>query len=1034
MTSHECGVPDTARSSGAKSSSSADSGTSKNPPGFDEPSGGIPRKSRRRFYFLLVVLTLLLVTFGMRGTLFPSGRVKEDLRRGRELASAGEYTEAARLLDGYLRHFPDDHETLLYRGQVARELGDLAGARRFWQAVPDETGQVGGTARYLEATLLMEAGRGRDAIAMLSRATELSPNFLKPHERLLEIYVAQMRRADVRRELETIHQLRTWSLEELVLSVTGTQRIISIEDGIARMEQFLADDPDDVTSAMALARYYLDAERLGDAARLLEDFLARDPANSEARGLLGQVFLQQYDYGQTAATLAGVVPAAALDVWFWRSCGRYWSDQGDHAKAVECYFRVLELDPEDLPTSHRLGIALGRIGREEEARAYLDRATLIDRMLRQSIRVMQRKDDSAQNDALRLPIVVDIASLLLELGRVPDSIRWYGHALSIDQNAEVAQHGLVLALRRLGEMGGPDSGFWSTSAPPVQVAAIDAETLARLIPPRPAPDALRPQHEHVAGGATIVLRDLHEEAGLDYQYFNGQTGLKYLLESMGGGIAVLDYDNDGWPDLFLPQGCELPFDPERRTYRDRLYRNTGCGGFEDVTDFAGLGDNRYSQGCAAGDFDNDGHVDLVVANFGENLFYHNNGDGTFTDISQQIGLQGDVWSSSVALADFDRDGNLDLYIVNYVDSLKVCRNPEGEYATCDPANFNGLPDLLYHNRGDGTFQDISESAGIVQPRGNGLGVLVADLDDDGWPDIYVANDTTPNFLFHNVGASDMPRFEFSGMLSGTAVNGDGEALGSMGIACADYDANGLLDLCVTNFYGESATLYLNRGNLMFEDATRASGLFVPTKGLVGFGAQPIDFDLDGRPDLFMANGHIDDFSYRKEPWKMPPKLFKGWADGRFDDISEQLGGYFDGKYLGRAAARLDWDRDGDPDVAVVHQDAPLALLSNETQGSGGVLVLVLHGVQSNRDAIGTRVHVSCAGQVQVQEICGGDGFYVTNERRQFVGLGSAATADSVEIIWPSGARQTLQDVSANSLVVLIEGQSPLITPLARGSQ
>ena len=880
----------------------------------------------------------------------------------------------------------------------------------------------------------MEAGNGRDAIAMLSRAIELNPTFLRPHERLLEIYVAQMRRADVRRELETIHQLRTWSLEELVLSVTVSQRIISVDDGIARMEQFLAKDPNDVTSTMALARYYLDAERLVDAARLLEDFRARDPANSEASGLLGQVFLQQGDYVRTAAALAGVVPAAALDVWFWRSCGRYWSDLGDHAKAVECYFRVLALDPDDLPTTHRLGISLERIGREEEARTYLSRATLIDRLLRQSIRVTQRKDDSPQNDALRLPIVLDIAALLLELGRVPESVRWYEHALSLDESAEVARRGFVLALQRLAEMGGPAAGFWSTSATPRQIAAVDAETLARLVPPRPAPDALPTPPEHVASGATIVLRDVHEEAGLDYEYFNGQTGFKYLLESMGGAIAVLDYDNDGWPDLFLPQGCEWPFDPQHRAYRDRLYRNTGCGSFEDVTDFAGLGDNRYSQGCAAGDYDNDGHVDLVVANFGENLFYRNNGDGTFTEISRDIGLQGDVWSSSVALADLDRDGNLDLYVVTYVDSLKVCRNPEGAYATCDPANFNGVPDVLYHNRGDGTFQDVSASAGIVQPRGNGLGVLVADLDNDGWPDIYVANDTTPNFLFRNLGASDTLRFDSCGMPSGTAVNGDGEALGSMGIACADYDANGLLDLCVTNFYGESSTLYLNRGGLMFEDATRASGLFVPTKALVGFGVQAIDFDLDGRPDLFMANGHIDDFSYRKEPWKMPPKLFKGWGDGRFEDISERLGGYFAGKYLGRAAARLDWDRDGDPDVAVVHQDAPLALLNNETQGAGGVLVLVLHGVQSNRDAVGTRLRVSSAGQVQVNEICGGDGFYATNERRQFVGLGSAAAADSVEIIWPSGVRQTLHDVSANSLVVLIEGQPAPITPLVREGQ
>jgi hypothetical protein len=524
---------------------------------------------------------------------------------------------------------------------------------------------------------------------------------------------------------------------------------------------------------------------------------------------------------------------------------------------------------------------------------------------------------------------------------------------------------------------------------------------------------------------------VHASAGIDYQYFNGQTGYKYLLESMGGGVAVLDYDNDGWPDLYVPQGCQFPVDPDNRRHVDRLFRNTGQGTFVDVTRAAGLGDHQYSQGCAVADYDNDGDQDIVVANFGPNTFYRNNGDGTFSEVADAVGLQGQAWSSSLALADLNRDGNLDLYVVNYVDQLKVCRTPDGGYACCDPANFNGQQDRLYQSRGDGRFQDVTNASGILHSNGNGLGVLIVDLDDDRWPDIYVANDTTPNFLFHNERSSGPPTFTSHGLLAGVAVSGEGQAQGSMGIACADFDDNGLLDLCVTNFYGEGATMYLNRGNLMFEDGTRAARLLLPTKRLVGFGVQAPDLDLDGRRELFMANGHIDDFSARNEPWKMPPKLFRRTDPGLFEEVSPACGDYFSGAYLGRGAACLDWDRDGDPDLAVVHQDAPLALLSNETPASGGVLILELHGVVSNRDAVGARIHVTAAGRSQVREICGGDGFYATNERAQHIGIGPASTAELVEVVWPAGSHQRLTNVSANSRIVFIEGQAPRVTPIPR---
>jgi hypothetical protein len=528
----------------------------------------------------------------------------------------------------------------------------------------------------------------------------------------------------------------------------------------------------------------------------------------------------------------------------------------------------------------------------------------------------------------------------------------------------------------------------------------------------------------------LKLVDRHAQAGIEFQYDNGANGSKFLLESVGGGVAAFDYDADGWPDLYFTQGCPLPVAPGNEVWRDKMFRN--CGGtFRDVSERAGLGDAQYSQGCSAADFDNDGFVDLAVANFGTNVLYLNNGDGTFRDVTLSAGITGEHWSSSLAFADLDRDGNLDLYVVTYVsDAYRMCRHPR--IATCSPLNYKAEQDQLFRSRGDGTFEDVTLYSGIVADDGKGLGIVVADLDDDGWPDIYVANDGTPNFLFHNETASiGAPlRFVERGLSSGAGVSGSGNSQAGMGIACADLDGDGRLDLFVTNFYRESSTFYRNQGDLLFIDATRAARLDEPTRPFLGFGTQPIDVDLDGRLDLFIANGHIDDFSARGEPWKMRPQLFHNAGGATFIDVSRESGDYFTGEYLGRGVARLDWDRDGRADLAVVHQDRPVSLLRNETDQTGNRLVLDLHGVESNRDAIGARIAVTSGGTTRVHEICGGDGFFASNERRVISGLGSATTIERLEVRWPSGRIDEWADLPVNVALIVIEGRSPIVRIIA----
>jgi hypothetical protein len=445
----------------------------------------------------------------------------------------------------------------------------------------------------------------------------------------------------------------------------------------------------------------------------------------------------------------------------------------------------------------------------------------------------------------------------------------------------------------------------------------------------------------------------------------------------------------------------------------------------------GLVDDQYSQGCAAADYDNDGFTDLAVANCGTNVLYRNNGDGTFTDFTRTSGIAGNHWSTSLGWGDIDLDGDLDLYVVNYVvDHLQPCRDRAGEIHLCHPQTFEAEPDAMYVNHGDGTFEDILVDAGMAARHGRGLGLVIADLDDDGWPEIYVANDANPSFLFRNRGrtAEGGPRFVESGFPSGTAVNAAGNATAAMGVACADMDGDGRLDLYVSNFYQEADILYLNRGNLIFEDASRQAGIAEATRPVLGWGAQALDADLDGWPEIFVTNGHLDDLRDRGLPWKMPPQLFYNLQNGRFRGVSLESGEFFSREYLGRGVARADFNRDGLPDLVVVHHDRPVALLVNETPQAGHRLVVELHGVTCNRDAIGARLRVTAGGQAQILEICGGDGYAATNERRQVIGVGSANRIDELQVTWPGGHVQSWRDLPVDVALTVIEGRSPVVVP------
>ncbi len=934
----------------------------------------------------------------------------------------GNTADANSLLNRILRVDATNGMALLYRGQLARERGDSRAALADWRNVGDAPAKVAGTARYLEGTLILEQGRARDAERLFLESAELNPQYVQPLDRLRELYLIQARRDDVHRVIDRVGRIRPWTFDELIFRIVPPERATIPDVGAKLAESYVAADPDDVNSALAPALHRLEGEHAELAVTPLAKLRERVPNDVRVAALLSDARLRLGDANAAQTTLEPFPADETSSAILWRSHGRLAAKTGDWERAAECFRKVVELHPEDGASLYRLGEIYRRLGRDDEAKRMLERSTTIDRMQREALRIIWgRRDDPT----LLLPIVVEVGRTLHQLGYITEASRWYERALAIKPDEPTAHEGMraaIEAVRQNPTLAQNDPfGPHSDHVPDAKPAALAQHHLTRPDPAKERPNA----------ALSIALCDIAVQVGLDFTYFNGDSGFKHIIESVGGGVAVLDYERDGRPDVYFPQGSRYRLIRPIQPIAINFTGTSGRRASSRISEKAGIVDNFYGQGVTAGDYDNDGFDEVVVANYGRSTFYRNNGDGTFTEASQAVGLsEANEISSSVAFTDLNLDGLPDLYVVNYVSSLKVCQNNEGAYFSCSPTNFDGQQDRLYQNLGDGSFREVTSTSGITVPGGKGLGIVAADLDDDARPDLYVANDTMPNFLYRNVGADGEFRFLEEGLTSGTAVSGEGRAQAGMGIACDDFNGDGRLDLFVTNFYQEPNTLYLNLGNGLFEDSTRSAGLADPSFDVLGFGTQAVDFNLDGTPDLFVANGHIDDFRAHGEPWKMRPQLYSNDGDAKFADVSSAAGGYFEGEYLGRGVARLDFDGDGRPDLAVVHQDRPVGLLHNETIPTGRSLVLELHGVVSNRNAIGAKISVSAKGRNLTRQICGGDGFFASNEKRQIIGLGDASRIDKLEIHWPSGQVDMVQNVSSDIRLVCIEGRKPIVADLA----
>lgn len=858
----------------------------------------------------------------------------------------------------------------------------------------------------------LQHGQLKDAEACYRNVLMLDSNDADGNQQLAYILAFEGRCFEATPYL--LNQLRQGVFLADQLYLLGIPNELSIRNERLK-EQCKLSCPSDPLSQLAHARILVEEHNHTAAEPLVRAVIESYPKLSLAQSLLGRILLEQNRIGE-AIRWHNALPDEvhdAAEIWFVRGL---WSRQTDQPEAaVRCLLETLRTFPNHVEANYQLSQLFQKLDKTEHAKRFSARSLLLSRLGDLINNLRDEPDEQMMQQAVEA---------LEKLGRHWEVVAWC-HIANQWGGEDWAPQRLEKHRRSVNR----ESGQVVASLNPIQNIA-----------PEEYPLPIWTESDIAAtpgtgAGVTDVIRfaDVAKQVGLDFQYFNSMDptiGLEHIFQTTGGGIAVLDFDEDLWPDLYFGNGNVLPenmagIDVPQSIHLDSLYRNRGDGTFSAVTETAAVGDDRFTQGVTAGDFDNDGFQDIYVGNVGQNRLYHNNGDGTFTEAHTSGTTESSVWTMSAMIADVDSDGLSDIYAVNYLRMSEVfdriCKK-DGEPLTCAPTWFSAEQDRIYRNLGDGTFEDVTEAYGVSHPNGKGLGIVGLHIEGRTGLQLFIGNDTTENLFYETTGVNgETPFYRENAILAGLAMNESGDMQACMGIAAGDVDLDGNVDLFVTNFFAESNTMYLQVVPGAFTDNTRNGGLGEASYATVGFGTQFLDANLDGNLDVIVTNGHVDQTFATGEPDRMAPQFFLNVSDGRFvKQEAETLGPFFAQKVFGRSLARIDWNRDHKDDACILHLNSPVALLSNRTETSNRAIVLKLKGTAVSRDAIGARVKMQTQDGLYIRQLTGGDGYQASNEKKITLGLPPDARISDFRVCWPDGSETQIDSSHAeNSKEILV---------------